>query len=247
MIQQIKGLHRVGTKTARDVTPVILVIAVFQILVIGEPLPDLGERLLGLFFVLVGLTFFVRGLAMSVFPLGDGLADALAKRGSVWLLVAFSFAVGFGSTVAEPALAAVTDEAASAAAASGMIEETDGSVRRYALSLRYAAATAVGLAVVIGVIRTLKGWPIAYFVLGGYGLATLLIALGAPAPGIALDAGTAATSAINIPLIIALGSGLAAVLRRRSALIDGFGIVALASVMPMLTILAGGLLLRGTP
>ncbi len=242
---QIRDLLRLGTETARDVAPVVLVIAVFQLFVIGEPLPELGDRLIGLVLVLIGLTLFVRGLVMSIFPLGDGLAHALARRGSLALLLVFAFAIGVASTVAEPALAAVTGQAAEAAAAAGLITDSEAAVQRYGDILRYASAVAVGAAVMLGVLRTALGWPVAWFVLSGYGLAALLAATGTPLASVAFDAGAAATSAINIPLITALGLGLASMIRGRSALVDGFGIVALASLMPMLTILAGSLLLGG--
>lgn len=228
----------------RDLLPVVGVIAFFQGAVVGEPMPHLEDRLVGALFVLVGLTLFVKGLEMSVFPLGEGLADALANRGSLPLLLAFAFALGFGSTVAEPALAAVTDQAARTLANAGMIGEEQEAIRNHSRMLRYATSVAVGLGVTVGVLRIVKGWPVAWFVLGGYGLAVTLALLGsAPLGGMAFDAGSAATSAINIPLITALGVGLASMIRGRSPLVDGFGLVALASLMPMLTMLAGALIL----
>ena len=243
MLGEIRDLLQLGKETVRDVAPVVLVITLFQFFIIGEPLPDLADRMVGLVLILIGLTLFVRGLIMSIFPLGDSLAQALAQRGSLVFLLAFAFGVGVASTVAEPALAAVTEQAAEAAVIAGFLPETE--IQSYARILRYASALAVGAAVTLGVLRTVLGWPIAWFVLGGYGLAALLAMTGTPLASVAFDAGAAATSAINIPLITALGLGLASMIRGRSALVDGLGTVALASLMPMLTILAGSLLLGG--
>ncbi|NJL50227.1 MAG: DUF1538 domain-containing protein [Blastochloris sp.] len=220
----------------RDLAPIILVVTFFQLVVVQEPVPDLEYKFVGLVFVLLGLTLFLAGLSMSLFPLGERLAEEFARRANLWLLLSFAFAIGFGSTVAEPALIAVAEQAAAAMAGTG----EDGETARVALILRLATSAAVGLAVVLSCIRIVRGWPALVPVLAVYGLALLLVVL-APTPmsGIAFDAGAAATSAINIPLIAALGIGLATVLEGRSPLADGFGAVALASAMPMVTILLG--------
>jgi len=210
----------------------------------AQPPPAIGTKLAGLLLVLFGLTFFVRGLSMSLFPLGEGLADTFARRGNVILLLSFAFAIGFGSTVAEPALLSVTRQAAMAAAEAGLVEGGEAGAMRTALLLRYAASAAVGVAVVLGCLRILLGWPAWWLLLGGYGLvAALGLMRDTPLLGVAFDAGAAATSAINIPLIAALGIGLASVIRGRRPLADGFGIVALASLMPMLVVLLGAMVL----
>jgi hypothetical protein len=227
-------------QSGRDLAPIILVIAFFQLVIVQEPVPDLTGKLVGLGFVLLGLTLFLAGLSMSVFPLGERLAEEFAKRANLWLLLSFAFAIGFGSTVAEPALIAVAEQAAAAMPATGG-EKSE--IARIALILRVATSAAVGLSVVMSCIRILKGWPALVPVLAVYGIALVVILLQpTPMAGIALDAGAAATSAINIPLIAALGIGLATVLEARSPLADGFGAVALASAMPMITILLGSLL-----
>jgi hypothetical protein len=233
---QLAALLRELGRNLRDLLPILCVVALFQWLVIGQPMPQVEQRLGGVLVALVGLTLFVRGLAMSIFPLGESLADGLAQRGSLWLLIVFGFALGFGSTVAEPALAAVADQAALAAASTETGAASEAA--RFSLFLRYTVATAVGLAVALGVLRIVKGWPIAWFVLPGYGVAAALaMASDAALPGIAFDAGAAATSAINIPLMMALGVGLASMIRERNPLVDGFGLVALASLMPAMVIL----------
>jgi len=241
--QGLAMLREMG-RNFRDLLPILCVVALFQLVVIREPMPDLERRLGGVLFTLVGLTLFVRGLGMSIFPLGDSMADWLARRGSLALLLAFGFALGFGSTVAEPALSAVADQAARALASTELPAEIDSRVRRFSLLLRYTVAIAVGLAVALGALRVVKGWPVMWLVLPGYALATMLALINrSPLSAIAFDAGAAATSAINIPLMLALGVGLATMIRGRNPLLDGFGLVALASLTPMLVVLLFALFL----
>lgn len=241
---QVIALLRETGRNFRDFLPILAVVALFQWGVVAQPMPDLQQRLTGLLLTLLGLTFFVRGLEMSLFPLGESLANGLARRGSVPILLAFGFALGFGSTIAEPALASVADQAAVAAIASGDMQGGVEDVARVSLTLRYVVSSAVGLAVALGVLRIVKGWPVAWFVLPGYGITTLIaIASDSSMSAVAFDAGAAATSAINIPLMMTLGTGLAALIRGRSPLLDGFGLVALASLTPMLVILLAALLI----
>jgi hypothetical protein len=225
-------------RNLRDLLPILCVVALFQLLVIREPMLELERRIGGAIFALVGLTLFVRGLSMSIFPLGNGMADWLARRGSLALLLGFGFALGFGSTVAEPALSAVADQAALALTSTEPAGAGDGEAARFSLFLRYTVAIAVGVAVAVGVLRVVKGWSITWFVLPGYALATVLALISQSAlSAVAFDAGAAATSAINIPLMLALGVGLAAMIRGRNPLLDGFGLVALASLTPMVVVL----------
>lgn len=222
----------------RDLIPILCVVALFQLLVIREPMLDLERRIGGAIFALIGLTLFVRGLSMSIFPLGDGMADWLARRGSLTLLLGFGFALGFGSTVAEPALSAVADQAALALTSTTATGVDVGQAAHFSLFLRYTVAVSVGVAIAVGVLRIVKGWPVTWLVLPGYGLATLLALFSQSAlSAVAFDAGAAATSAINIPLMLALGVGLAAMIRGRNPLLDGFGLVALASLTPMVVVL----------
>lgn len=232
--------------TLRDMMPILLTIALFEGVVLGRLTPDLPRLLIGLVAVLVGLTLMVRGLELSLFPLGEALADAMARQGHpVWLL-GFAFALGFGSTVAEPALAAVAAHAAAAMTADPDIPVGLGQQEALALRIRYGIAVSLGLALVLGVWRTLKGWPVIWLVLPGYAILALVsLVSDSPVIAVALDAGTAATSVINIPLMLALGLGLASVLRSRSPLVDGFGIVVIASLAPMLSFIALALILLG--
>lgn len=236
MPEQLKRFLRPILLTGRDLAPIVLVVGFFQIFVLQEPVPDLMAKVTGGVLVLVGLALFLAGLSLSLFPLGEQLAEEFARKADIRLLLLFAFAIGFGSTVAEPALIAVTEQAAAAMASNG----DDGNIATTALMLRLATSAAVGLAVVLSCLRIIWGWPALAPVLVVYGLALAIIVLHPSSmEGIAFDAGAAATSAINIPLITALGIGLATVLEGRSPLADGFGAVALASAMPMIVILAG--------
>ena len=169
---------RLFLDSLRDLTPIIVVIGFFQLAVLQQPIPDFGEILLGTLFVLIGLTLFIQGLEMGLFPIGESMANAFARKGSVFWLVTFAFCLGFGTTVAEPALIAVADEAALVAAAGGMIPDTDTAREHYAFWLRLTVALSVGLAIMIGVIRIIKGWPVQWLIIGGYVAGTSLT--GAP-------------------------------------------------------------------
>ena len=147
----------------RDLAPVILVIAFFQLAVVQQPIPDLGGLLAGTALVVVGLTLFVRGLEMGLFPIGEAMAYAFARKGSlVWLLV-FAFALGFGTTVAEPALIAVANEAARVASDSRLIAAGEAARHDYAMGLRITVALAVGVALVLGVFSHSQGLAGAVF------------------------------------------------------------------------------------
>lgn len=220
------------------------VVAFFQLVVLGQPLPNLGDLLAGLVLVILGLTLFVRGLEMGLFPIGEQLAYGFARKGSLTWLLAFAFALGFGTTVAEPALIAVADEAAKVAAAGGAIAPDAGARAEYALGLRLTVALAVGAAILLGVLRIVHGWPIHYLIAGGY-LGVVVMTLFAPPEiiGIAYDAGGVTTSTITVPLVTALGVGLAASIRGRNPLVDGFGLIAFASLTPMIFVMGYGMVI----
>lgn len=243
MIKSLKALARTMGDSLRDLLPIILVISFFQLVVLGEPIPNLGEILAGTFLVVIGLTFFVYGLEMGLFPIGETMAHAFARKGSLFWLVLFAFALGFGTTVAEPALIAVADEAANVVAEGGMIEHTDAAMNTFANGLRFTVALSVGLAVVLGVIRIVRGWPIHYFIIGGYLIVVIMTGL-APREiiGIAYDSGGVTTSTITVPLVTALGVGLATSIRGRNPMIDGFGLIAFASLTPMIFVMVYGML-----
>jgi hypothetical protein len=226
----------------RDLLPIIAVIGFFQAVVVRAPMPDLTGILVGLLFVVIGLTLFVYGLEMGLFPIGESMAHAFARKGSVFWLMTFAFSLGFSTTIAEPALIAVANEAALIAAQEGSIADTDEGRADYALGLRLVVALAVGTAIVIGVLRILKGWPLHYMIIGGYVLVMAMTSF-APAEivGIAYDSGGVTTSTITVPLVTALGVGLASSIQGRNPALDGFGLIAFASLTPMIFVLIYGM------
>ncbi len=238
------ALFRSMLGSMRDLAPIILVIAFFQIVVLQQPIPDFIGILVGMVCVMLGLTFFIYGLEMGLFPIGESMAYAFARKGSVLWLLAFAFALGFGTTIAEPALIAVAAEAADVAATGGMIAEDENSKASYASGLRLTVAFSVGLAIVLGVLRILKGWSIQRMIIGGYLMVVVMTAFAPPEIiGIAYDSGGVTTSTITVPLITALGVGLASAIEGRNPMIDGFGLIAFASLSPMIFVMGYGMVI----
>lgn len=225
-----------------DLIPIIVVVVFFQSVVIQQPFPQIGEVIFGIIFVVIGLMLFIQGLEMGLFPIGESMAFALAKKGSLFWLMVFSFLLGFSTTIAEPALIAVAKEASIISSGAGLIDSSQETMDTYAMGLRLTVAFSVGLAIVIGVLRILKGWPLHYFIIGGYVLVMLMTMI-APKEiiGLAYDTGGVTTSTITVPLVTALGVGLATVIKGRSPLLDGFGLIAFASLLPMIFVMAYGL------
>lgn len=193
--------------------------------------------------VVFGLMLFVEGLEMGLFPIGETMAHELARKGSLLWLLLFAFLLGFATTVAEPALIAVANEAADIAARSSLIPELESARMRYAIGIRLSVALSVGVAILIGVLRILRGWPLHYLIIGGY-VGVMLMTLIAPKEivGIAYDSGGVTTSTVTVPLVAALGVGLSSIIRGRSPLLDGFGLIAFASPMPMIFVMGYGLI-----
>jgi hypothetical protein len=242
MLQNLLNLLGSLVNSARDLAPIVMVVVFFQLVVLQQPLPNLMQMMIGVALVLLGLTFFINGLEMGLFPVGENMAGDFARKGSVMWLVIFAFALGFGTTIAEPALIAVAGEAAIVVAEGGVISADPNAIENYALGLRIAVAVAVGFAIVLGVVRILKGWPIEYLIMGGYGLVVVMTAI-APAEiiGIAYDSGGVTTSTITVPLVTALGVGLASSIRGRNPMVDGFGLIAFASLTPMIFVMLYGM------
>lgn len=236
------ALFRALLNSARDLLPIVVVITFFQLVVLQEPMPNLVSILFGLLFVVLGLTFFIFGLELGLFPIGENMAQAFAKKGSVFWLLLFSFCLGFGTTIAEPALTAVADKASQVAAEGGMIINSEVSMQGYATGLRVTVALSVGIAIVIGVLRILKGWPIQYMIIGGY-VGVVVLTWFAPESiiGIAYDSGGVTTSTITVPLVTALGVGLASAIKGRNPMLDGFGLIAFASLLPMMFVMIYGM------
>ncbi len=225
-----------------DLIPIILVVVFCQVIVIQQPFPQVWEVLIGSIFVIIGLMLFIEGLETGLFPIGEALAYALAKKGSLFWLLLFSFALGFSTTIAEPALIAIANEASKISAEAGLIGKNPETLRSYSLGLRLSVAVSVGLAIVIGVVRILKGWKIYHLIIGGYALVMLMTII-APREiiGLAYDAGGVTTSTITVPLVTALGVGLSNTIKGRNPLIDGFGLIAFASLLPMIFVMGYGL------
>ena len=238
----VVAMSRQTLGSLRDLAPIFAVIAFFQIVVLRQPFPDLVNVAVGLVAVVLGLALFIQGLESGLFPLGEALAEGMARKGSVTALLAMAFCLGFGTTVAEPALIAVAAEAADVAAEAGFIRASQAARESYALELRLVVAVAVGLAILLGVLRIVKGWPIHRFIIGGYVL-VMVMTLFAPEEivGVAYDSGGVTTSTITVPLITALGVGLASSIRGRNPMLDGFGLIAFASLTPMICVLAYGM------
>ncbi len=207
----------------RDLLPIILVIMFFQLAIIQTVPENWLSTTIGLAIVGVGLAVFLLGLEVGIFPVGEGLASDFARKGSTKWIVIFAFMIGFGTTVAEPALIVIAQKAASIS--SGRID---------AFTLRMVVAFSVGFAIVLGVWRIIKGHPIHYYIITGY---VMVVAATAFAPkeivGLAYDLGGVTTSTVTVPLVAALGIGLASTIKGRNPVLDGFGLIAFASLTPM--------------
>jgi hypothetical protein len=225
-----------------DLSPILAVVLIFQVFVVRQPIPDVGSLIAGTLFVILGLTLFVQGLEQSLFPIGEAMAYAFARKGSLFWLLTFAFCLGFGAAIAEPALIAVAEKAATIAGNGKQIAQTDAAKADYALGLRITVALSIGLAILIGVLRIIRGWPVYYPVFFAY----ICIAIMTPfAPveiiGIAYDLGGIATSSITVPLVTALGVGLATSIKGRNPMTDGFGLVVFAALMPTIFVMAYGM------
>ena len=242
MKDSLRALARDAVNSLRDLTPIIVVISVFQLFVIRQPVDGLLSLISGGLLVVAGLTFFIFGLRLALFPVGEGLAHALARKGSVFWLISFSFVLGFGTTVAEPALLAVAAEAAAVAADAEVIARTPEAMDDYAFGLRMTVACAVGFALVLGVFRIITNFSLPILIISGYVLVVLLTMIAPPEIiGIASDSGGVTTSTVTVPLVTALGVGLASSLKGRNPMLDGFGLIAFASLTPILFVLIYGM------
>jgi len=238
----LQALFRDAVNSLRDLLPIVIVIGVFQLLVIRQPVEGLVTLVAGGLMVVAGLAFFIFGLRLALFPIGEGLANSLATKGSVFWLIVFAFLLGFGTTVAEPALIAVAAEAASVAASADVIANTQDAIDDYAFGLRMTVALAVGFALILGVFRIIADWSLPMLIIGGYVLVVVLSNFAPPEIiGIAYDSGGVTTSTVTVPLVTALGVGLASSLKGRNPMLDGFGLIAFASLTPILFVLVYGI------
>lgn len=216
----------------KNLFPIVVVVVFFQLAVLQQVPENSLSMTFGLLIVAVGVALFLQGLELSIFPVGKSLSNQFARRGSVPILLAFGFAIGFSAVVAEPALIAVAQQA----------QEISGG-RIDALTLRLLVAVSVGTVVALGVFRTIMGYPLHWFMIAGY-ITVVIVTWFAPEEivGLAYDSGGVTTNVVTVPLVAALGIGLAASIRGRNPLIDGFGLVALAVMVPMITVQIYGIL-----
>lgn len=242
-MELLEHLISVTLSTLFDVLPIVIVIFVFQLLVIRKPIANLRRVLLGFVYVLFGLALFLVGLEEALFPLGELMATQLTDPAFIhgglkdvaavlrwqdykWVYI-FAASIGFATTVAEPALIAVAMKA----------NEVSGGVVSV-WGLRIAVAIGVGAGIALGTFRIVTGTPLQYYIIAGY-VVVMVQTLYTPRMFIALayDSGGVTTSTVTVPLVTALGLGLAGTVPGRSTLIDGFGLIAFASLFPMITVM----------
>ena len=210
----------------RNLLPIVVVVAFFQAVVMRQVPDDLLPMAFGLLVVVFGVALFLQGLELGIFPIGKNLSNEFAKRGSLPLLMIFGFALGFSAVVAEPALIAVASQA-----------ETISGGRIDGFTLRILVALSVGVVVALGVVRTILGQSLHWYMIGGY-LLVVTVTFFAPEEivGLAYDSGGVTTNIVTVPLIASLGIGLAMSIRGRNPLAHGFGLVALAVMVPMISV-----------
>lgn len=227
--------------TIRDVAPIVLLIAVFQILIIKRSIPNLKKVVIGVVLVVFGLTFFLIGLEKALFPLGELMAKQLSKpefvadnySGSLtdwqayyWVYI-FAALIGFSTTIAEPSLYAVAVKAN---------EVSGGTIGT--LTLRLVVAIGVAIALVVGTYRIVVGDSLATYIMVGYIIVVIqTIFVKKDLVALAYDSGGVTTSTVTVPIVAALGLGLASVVPGRNPALDGFGLIAFASVFPIITVL----------
>ena len=236
----------VTAATVLDILPIVIILFVFQALVIRKKPANLKRVLIGFLYVLLGLSLFLVGLEEALFPLGKTMAamltnpeflgirsgDPVRWNDYIWVY-AFAAAIGFATTVAEPSLIAVSLKA----------QEVSGGTLR-AFELRIAVAIGVAFGVSLGAYRIVSGTPLPYYIMAGYALviAQTFLASKSIIP-LAYDSGGVTTSTVTVPVVAALGLGLASAIPGRSPLLDGFGLIAFASVFPIVSVLGYDMLI----
>ncbi len=218
--------------STKDMLPIIVVVTFFQIILVGKIPENFISMLIGVSIIIFGLAIFIRGLEIGIFPIGVNLANDFAKKGSLFWLLIFAFFIGFSTTIAEPALLAIADKASIISA--GRIDS---------FLLRLSVALSVGFAISLGVFRILLGHPLHYYIITGY-IIVVITTFFAPTQiiGLAYDSGGVTTSTVTVPLVAALGIGLASSIKGRNPAIDGFGLIAFASLMPMIFVQVYGII-----
>jgi hypothetical protein len=232
----LKQFQHTLIESARNLIPILLIIIGFQLFVFQSVPDDVWTIIIGFIIVIIGVTFFLMGLEIGIFPLGNNLSSEFLERKSIVLFALFGFALGFSASIAEPAIIAVASQA-------GTI--TNGALDPW--TLRLIIATSVGAITAFGIVRTIFGWDIVKIIIGGY-VIVLVVTYFTPTAiiGLAYDSGGVATNVATVPLIVALGIGIASALQGRSVLKDGFGFVALAAITPMISIQLYGIFALGS-
>ncbi len=232
----------VGLATMLDVLPIVAVLAFFQIAVIRRKPASLRRIVTGFLYVLLGLTLFLVGLQEALFPIGEIMATQLTDpvflgveaitvdwRDYGWVY-AFAFAIGFATTIAEPSLIAVAVKAN---------QVSGGAISVWGLRLTVALGVAVGVS--LGTFRIVTGTPLHWYIIAGYAALILqtwrAVRVAGSIVPLAYDSGGVTTSTVTVPLVTALGLGLASTIPGRSPVIDGFGLIAFASLFPMISVL----------
>ena len=242
-MELLQHLFVTGLSTITDVLPIAAIIFGFQLLVLRQKIPHLKQVLFGFVYVLVGLTLFLVGLEVALFPIGKLMAQQLTDPSFIqraagvvsgtlewddyaWVYL-FAAAIGFATTIAEPALIAVAIKAQ---------QVSGGTITIWGLRIAVAIGVAIGIA--LGAFRIVTGTPLHYYIIAGY-IVVIIQTIYAPRIIIALayDSGGVTTSTVTVPLVAALGLGLASNIPGRSALIDGFGLIAFASLFPIMTVM----------
>lgn len=226
-MNQLKEFAGILRHSFQNLLPIIAVVAFFQLVVMRQVPDDVWSMAAGLLVVVFGVALFLQGLELGIFPIGKNLSNEFAKKGSLPLLMVFGFCLGFSAVIAEPALIAVANTAQSIS--EGRID---------AFTLRLLVATSVGAVVALGIVRTILGQSLHWYMIVGYVL-VVTVTFFAPEEivGLAYDSGGVTTNIVTVPLIAALGIGLATHIEGRSVLIDGFGLIAFASIFPIVTVM----------
>ena len=216
----------------KDVAPILIAIFFFQYIIIKKPVAHLHKIVTGIVMVVLGLYAFIVGLEMGLFPIGETIAFQLTDMGNNLLIYLFAFLIGFSTTMAEPALLAIAIKAE---------EISEGNIKQNVLRIVVALGVAIGIG--LGSYRIVAGDPIHYYIIAGYML-VIIFTYFAPKyiVPIAYDSGGVTTSTVTVPLVAALGLGLAENIEGRNPLIDGFGLIAFASLFPMLTVMGYGII-----
>jgi hypothetical protein len=215
----------------KDVAPILIVIFFFQYIIIKKPVAHLHKIATGIIMVILGLYAFIVGLEMGLFPIGETIAFQLTDMNNYLLIYLFAFLIGFSTTMAEPALLAIAIKAE---------EISEGRIKQNILRMIVAFGVAIGIG--LGSYRIVSGDPIHYYIIVGY-IFVIIFTYFAPKYiiPIAYDSGGVTTSTVTVPLVAALGLGLAENLEWCDPLIDGFGLIAFASLFPMITVMGYGI------